>query len=122
MGFNFQRLLPEAEHSFGHRLETLYQFYWGTAVWNLFDGQWNRYGFDNAHQPPLVFTGAHCGNVHLPPNAHHHYEYNSAYGVSSNCLNWRSNGTGTFVNISCTAWGCTQDGFLRWWMTQMPGP
>ena len=122
MGFNFGRLLPEAEHSFGHRLERLFQFWWTTPVWDRFDGQYSRYGFNDAGQPPLVRTGAHCGDVHFPPNADKHYEYNSADVVSSNCATWRSDGGGTFVNISCTAWGCTQDGFLRWWMTAMPGP
>lgn len=122
MGFNYERQLPEAEHSFGHRLENVYQFWWGFPLWNQFDGQWGRYGFTNPNQPPLVTTGAHCGNVHFPPNADFHSEYNSPAVVSSNCPTWRSDGGGTYVLISCAAWGCTQDGFLRWWMAAMPGP
>ena len=122
MGFNYERQLPEATHSFGHRLENAYRTWWTTTLWDRFDGQYTRYGFDNPNQPPLQTTGAHCGNVHFPPNADQHYEYGSSDVVSSNCATWRSDGSGTYVNLSCTAWGCSQTGFLNWWMAAMPGP
>ncbi|HEV8580149.1 MAG TPA: LamG domain-containing protein [Thermoanaerobaculia bacterium] len=127
MGFNYQRLLQEAEESFAHRLEQLYRFYWTAALWDKFDGQYYRYGYETSPprpQPPLVTTGAHCGNAHYPPNADQTREWNSADLVSSNCATWRSDGTGTYVNINCGVWPwfCTQSGFYRWWMQNMPGP
>jgi hypothetical protein len=122
MGFNYERQLPEATHSFGHRLERNYQTWWGMPLWNAFDGQYGRYAFGGTDQPPLVTTGTHCGNVHFPPNADQHYEYNSSDVVSSNCATWRSDGGGTYVNLSCSTWGCNELGFLNWWMARMPGP
>lgn len=120
MGFNYERELPEATHSFGHRLENIFRHHWSN-YWNAFDGQYYRYGYSQDDQPPLQTTGQHCGNVHFPPNGDRHYEYDSTDIVSSNCQNWRSDGSGTYSNISCTAWGCTQHGFLAWWMSKMPG-
>jgi hypothetical protein len=121
MGFNYERQLPEATHSFGHRLENTYRYYWGT-YWNAFDGQYYRYSYNQDNQPPLQTTGQHCGNVHFPPNADRHYEYESNDVVLSNCQGWRSDGGGTYVSTNCSAWGCTQYGFLSWWMSNMPGP
>jgi|GEM_PF-6298807 len=121
MGFNYERQLPEATHSFTHRLENTYRNYWG-SYWDAFDGQYYRYAYNQENQPPLVTTGQHCGNVHFPPNADRHYEYESTDVVSSNCQTWRSDGGGTYNNITCSAWGCTQHGFLSWWMSNIPGP
>lgn len=122
MGFNYQRQLPEASESFAHRLEFAFRTWWTTTLWDRFDGQWIRYSYTDPNQPPLQTTGAHCGNAHFPPNADHQYEYSSSDVVSSNCTTWRSDGTGTYVNLTCTAWGCNETGFLNWWMARMPRP
>jgi len=118
MGLNYERQLPEAMHSFGHRLEQIFRHHWG-QYWDAFDGQYERYGYDI--QPPLETTGQHCGNVHFPPNADAHYEHGSLDVVSSNADDWHSDESGDYLDLDCEAWGCTEDGFLFWWMSHMPG-
>ncbi|MDQ3018013.1 MAG: hypothetical protein M3R25_14975, partial [Bacteroidota bacterium] len=71
MGFNYERGLAEAMHSFGHRVESAITHTFGrwdyTAVakndWELFSS------YD------LVDPGkSHCGNIHFPPNARSDYD------------------------------------------------
>ena len=122
MGFNYLHGLSDALESVGHRLEDNFRNYWGIPLWETFDGQYHRYMYTNPAQPPLQEYGAHCGNVHFPPNADQHYEFDSLDWVESNCDDWRSDGSGANAKINCTIWGCTQVGFYNWWLGHMPGP
>jgi hypothetical protein len=65
-----------------------------------------------------------CGDVHNPPNIPVgwliNYDYHETQTYPSHCTDWQWGATNT-VPISCTTWGCTQVGYLVWWMQNVPG-
>lgn len=111
MGFDFSRTADLALHSFGHYLEGL--------IGNLetIDLFWNRFAGDPATGFPRT---ERCGNVHYPPNARYEYDYASPNSVDTACEDWNPDGTGTKTAYNCSRWGCTHQGFLSWWMQNMP--
>jgi hypothetical protein len=125
MGLNYQRGVPEALESFGHRMENMLARYLdgkhrGSVVagdtWYEFDGQ---VGYDGT-----LDQKRYCGNAHWAPNAtllDHEYDMNLENDVLSDCLNWNPQHTGTKTSIDCHAWGCNNEGFLTWWMNRFPG-
>ncbi len=136
MGFNYQREVAEMVHDYGHRTEkTLTHIY----------GGWNNdpYGKDKPEPLPIntnwdrfsAFKGvlpvgqdAACGSVHFTPNATNLQEYfqNPDWGVMirvrSTCDDWLNypNFKGVKKVITASAWGGTQLGFLKWWLTRLP--
>ena len=129
MGFSYERGEPEMLHDLGHRAEALIQTGIGFTLWDRFDGQRQRYAQDfacpsapdSAHpevDPPV----GHAGNVHFPPNAYCHYQYDRDFPVLSDAYDWINfpdlTGHQTIVNAS--TWGGTQRGFLMWWMALFP--
>jgi hypothetical protein len=130
MGFSYERGEPEMLHDLGHRAEGLIQAGIGFALWDRFDGQRERYGQDFACPPapdsthPEIAdpTNTHAGNVHFPPNAYCHYQYDRDFVVMSDAYDWKNfprlTGQRTLVNAS--TWGGTQRGFLIWWLGLFP--
>ena len=74
MGLNYERGIPEAMESFGHRMES--------ALWKAF-GRWDGYAQVQNHWE--LFTTidkdrpgqAQVGNIHYPPNGMSDYDYNN---------------------------------------------
>ena len=129
MTFNYSRGVAEMLHSMGHRVENVLQQELGMELWDRFDGQRQRYAQDyeqppipDARHPEVNATDTHCGNVHFPPNAYLHYEYNRDFPVQSDCDSWLyyPNLDGSQTILNCDVWGCDQYGFLRWWLTHIP--
>lgn len=129
MTFNYSRGVAEMLHSMGHRVENVLQQELGTELWDRFDGQRQRYAQDydqppapDARHPEVNAADTHCGNVHFPPNAYLHYQYNRDFPVQSDCDGWLHypNLNGSKTTLNCDAWGCDQYGFLRWWLTHIP--
>ena len=129
MGFSYERGDPEMLHDLGHRAEGLIQSGIGFGLWNRFDGQWPRYSQDfacpaqpDASHPEVDALSAHAGNVHFPPNAFCHYQYDRDYPLLSDADDWANypNLTGRQTLINSSAWGGTQQGFLVWWMGRFP--
>lgn len=129
MGFSYERGESEMLHDLGHRAEALIQAAIGLALWDRFDGQRARYSQDFAcpSQPdaghPEVDSGvAHAGNVHFPPNAYCHYQYDRDHPVVSDADDWANfpDLTGRTTVVNATTWGATQRGFLVWWLGRMP--
>jgi hypothetical protein len=135
MAFNYFRLADAALHSYGHRIEGALQQYlpcdFSTATWpwegNLF---WEEqcgsrlsdsYGYvarpfaDNNHV-------AACGDIHFPPNItdSNAYRYNSEQRVQSICQDWSADGSAGMEQVSCFTWGCNEQGFMLWWMQNLP--
>jgi hypothetical protein len=100
-GFNYERGLGEAMHSYGHQLEVVYGDY---------RREYQTWNDSNS-----------CGKVHFPPNYRYEYDYYSPNAVMSDCQNWNPQGTGSQASITCSSWGCSQAGFMNWWMQNMPG-
>lgn len=73
-----------------------------------------------------------CGDVHFPPNIdsvaaiwgswrYDPYDYNNPQVRPSRCTDWQWDVLTNSVPISCGVWGCYQDGYLMWWMQNVPG-
>jgi len=129
MGFSYERGEPEMLHDLGHRAEGLVQSGIGLTLWDRFDGQRSRYGQDfacpaqpDATHPEVDPATAHAGNVHFPPNAYCHYQYDRDFAVMSDADDWANfpNLTGRRTLINSATWGGTQRGFMIWWLGRFP--
>jgi hypothetical protein len=129
MGFNYERGVPEMLHDLGHRAEALVQAGVGLALWDRFDGQRTRYGQDyacpaapDATHPEVDPSNTNAGNVHFPPNAYCHYQYDRDFPVLSDADDWANfpQLTGRQTTINASTWGSTQRGFLVWWLGRFP--
>ncbi|UCE06459.1 MAG: T9SS type A sorting domain-containing protein [bacterium] len=120
MGWNYERGVAEAIHSFGHRVES--------AMVHAYGDRWNV--FAENPTPWEIFTridkdfpaGAHIGNIHYPPNGVSDYDYSNRRYVKTYADNWKRypillDQTRT---INCEEWGSTQLGYLKWWLNHMP--
>lgn len=129
MGFNYERSVAEMLHDLGHRAEALLQAGIGLTLWDRFDGQRGRYaeGYacpaapDPAH-PEVDAANTHAGNVHFPPNAYCHYQYDRDYPVLSDADDWANfpNLTGRQTVVNASIWGGTHRGFMIWWLGRFP--
>ncbi len=129
MGFSYERTVAEMLHDLGHRSEALVQAGIGFSLWDRFDGQRERYGepYDcppepDATHPEVDASTAHAGNVHFPPNAYCHYQYDRPLTVLSDAYQWAGFPTlnGGQTPVSDATWGGTQEGFLMWWLARFP--
>lgn len=141
MTFNFTR--DQNLHAYGHRLEyhmSLNQpcdFSTKTWPWprrgfpnvsNCGDQVSDSYGFTARPFEGNSFVGG-CGDVHYPPNVGGSYndgfglgyDYGNETVVNSICLDWSQDGSGEASEINCENWGCSQKGYLIWWMQNFPG-
>ncbi|MFN8479724.1 MAG: hypothetical protein U0074_18060 [Kouleothrix sp.] len=65
---------------------------------------------------------ASCGNTHSPPNTTDAYIYDATQFRVNNCETWNPDDSKTtYVNANCSQWGCTEMGFYKWYMQNMPG-
>ena len=129
MGFSYERGVAEMLHDLGHRAEALVQQGIGFQIWDRFDGQRARYSEDYAcpsepdsSHPEVDATDAHAGNVHFPPNAYCHYQYDRDHPVLSDADDWANfpNLSGRRTVVNAATWGTDQRGFLIWWMGRFP--
>ena len=123
-----------ALHSFGHRLEWTMRIYspcdFTTATWpwpavpaGCLDGSASdRTGFVARPFAGNGFVGA-CGDVHTPPNVLQDvgYQYGRGEEADSICEDWRRDGKAQSRRLSCARWGCSQLGFMLWWLQNVPG-
>ena len=135
MGFNYERGVESMLHSFGHRFES--------ALSNVFEpklGGWWKYGYGTPPVPGAVDTNwgkftvreAHqgqtslkngCGFIHAGPNAiADNYVYGDTAVKTIDCDDFSNypNLTGVTTTVNCSVWGCSQYGFLKWWLGHIP--
>lgn len=85
-----------------------------SLFWNDFSVAWDR-----AFLPGYR---ASCGNTHSPPNTTDGYIYDSLEYRENNCETWNPDDSlTTYITKNCTQWGCTDTGFYKWFMQNMPG-
>jgi len=133
MGFNYERGIDEALHNFGHRME----FVTSDSGNRINNGipwkqdvatEWNKFS--------RIETG--CGNIHYPPGPYDYtfvnpdgslgkpvnseYDYSNANSVTTTCDGYLNYPDGPFTaqTITCVAWGCTQGGYVQWWLSHIP--
>lgn len=88
------------------------------AIKSLFWNDFSVYG-DRASLPGYQ---ASCGNTHSPPNTTEGYDYDSLEYRDNNCETWNpNNNLTTYINNNCNQWGCTDIGFYKWFMQNLPG-
>ena len=86
----------------------------GSLFWDDFSVIW-----DHASLPGYR---ASCGNTHSPPNTTEGYDYDSVEYRENNCESWNPDDTlTTYESANCTQWGCTDVGFYKWFMQNLPG-
>ncbi|WKZ31154.1 MAG: hypothetical protein QY318_00055 [Candidatus Dojkabacteria bacterium] len=122
MGFNYERGLDAALHSFGHRMEsTMTQVYGGWSQNNI-STRWAKFGLVDFQSPDYNYSG--CGSIHYPSNADSEYDYNDTSNIPSTCnsyVNFPNSGEpGQAIPLSCSSWGCSELGFLGWWFSHIP--
>lgn len=129
MGFSYERGAAEMLHNLAHRAEFTLQRELGRGLWDQFDGQLYRYTQDyacpvapDAGHPEVDADSTHCGNVHFPPNAYCHYQYDRKLAVQSDCDDWLNypNLTGQQTTINADTWGGNHRDFLKWWLGHLP--
>ena len=65
---------------------------------------------------------ASCGNTHSPPNTTEGYKYDAPEYQENNCETWHPDDSKTtYVISNCSQWGCTETGFYKWFMQNLPG-
>lgn len=127
--------LGYALHSYGHRMETTFMNYFRCDVttrtwpWTDWGGVCGARASDRTGFVARSFAGndevAACGDIHYPPNivaGESDYIYHSRRTVKSICPDWRRDGQAKASDVSCATWGCTQQGYMVWWMQNVPGP
>lgn len=117
MGWNYERGVAEALHSYGHRVESTMVHIYGS--WQRNDANsWNKFTTRNKD----ISGKAWCGDVHFPPNGLSDYDYSNSSSVMSACDDFLAypSLTGNFKSITCSAWGCSHEGYMRWWLTHLP--
>lgn len=121
MGWNFERRVGEAIHSFGHRAESIMAHSYG-AWQSSQSNSWNKFALQERQ---LAGQGG-VGNVHFPVNGVADYDYANTRYVQSNADDWRTypNATAPTRTFSCTEWTPSffdpQKEYLDWWYHHMP--
>lgn len=108
-------------HNRMHQIEAVigYADYAGTVFWGDFAEYYPNPG--NPHE-----YKSSCGNGHWATNwsnsTTHGYRYDLLNYRENNCETWHpDDNQTTYVNANCTQWGCTDTGFYKWFMQNMPG-
>jgi subtilisin-like proprotein convertase family protein len=121
MGWNFERGVGEAIHSYGHRTESIMVHSYKQWVPSRANN-WSAFALLDKDAPGL----GGVGNVHYPVNALHDYEYGSAAVVVSSADDWYNypNFTGLTRAFNSTEWSPTgldtQRDYLNWWYRHLP--
>ncbi|MBN2004934.1 MAG: VCBS repeat-containing protein [Anaerolineae bacterium] len=148
MIFNYERGVDCALESFGHRAEwimmdwtplhipaQIWSDFWAFtgAMWRYYD-PYSDYicpAAPDATHPDVDPNNTHAGNVHLPPNAYCHYQYDRDFPVWSDAEDWKLNYpnlTGQKTLVNRETWGCPEGtldevchaNYLQWWFTHWP--
>ena len=91
---------------------------------NTFWFNFSEYGPE--YPPDRNTWRSSCGNSHIVPNWTEHqtqgYIYNLTNNREFNCETWDPDDSKTtYMNANCERWGCTELGFYKWFMQNMPG-
>lgn len=119
MGWNYERGVDCAIHSVSHRVESAMRHVYGRwECTNPDPNAWELFTRIDKDMPDL----AHVGNCHFPPNGTGDYDYSNSKKVLNYADNWKRYPIllDQTREISCSEWGCTQLGYMRWWFNHLP--
>jgi hypothetical protein len=104
-------------HNKGHQIENQIGFVDNNIFWNDFSEKVDINTIRNFNSS--------CGNIHYTPNwrsAQDTFKYNIQEVRQNNCETWNPDETkSTYIGANCNQWGCTDLGFFKWWMQNIPG-
>ncbi len=119
MGFNYERGVAEAMHSFGHRVESAMAHTFGRWDYNAVEkNDWEKFSSYDKAVPGEV----NIGNIHFPPNGISDYDYKNPSPVTTYADNWFRY---PFLfekqrTVTCVEWNCSHLGFMSWWYHHLP--
>ncbi len=131
-------------HNRMHQIENIIPFaegsvFWPMRIWKGSDNSKGSIFWGNFSEVPNEFTGittadgqrrigyrSSCGNAHIPPNwtnaKKQEYRYDLNAQGEFNCETWNPDPSRTtYIKASCERWGCTDIGFYKWFMQNIPG-
>ena len=124
MGFNYECGPDNMIHSYGHRVESILSLVFARGEWEAeLYGQdpWNTFtAIPEGGKNPVT---AHVGNVHVPPNGDHGYDYANTNKVLSYVNAWHGYpdlSRGRARLIGKEEWEGDQLGYQQWWLRQLP--
>jgi hypothetical protein len=121
MGFNYEVAVDQALHSYGHRIEnTLARFWDGKHKHNALPGD-TYYSFAGHFYSTSSTNLGYVGNVHFPPNATAHYDYNNFQNQETFIRGWNPQHNIPKSTTNCNAWNCNHGNYLVMWMQNIPG-
>lgn len=121
MGWNYERGVGEAIHSWGHRAESIMVHTYGSWPQD-WSNNWGRFTLLNSNIPGQ----GGVGNVHFPVNGTSDYDYANPTIVASNADAWLNypnlNNNTRFFNFHewSPAGADPQREYLNWWYFHMP--
>jgi hypothetical protein len=123
MGWNYERGVAEAIHSFGHRAESAIRHIYGR--WDIHNPNPNNWELFTRIDKEIP-GGAHIGNIHFPPNGQSDYDYGNTSYVDSYADNWKRYPIllDQKRSVNRDEWEAVnsnyQLGFMRWWHNHLP--
>jgi hypothetical protein len=124
--FNYGRSVTEMLHNYGHHIESVLNWVENRDSTSIEEWDnllfWGKFVGSGSNGASLKNPG--CGWTHYPPNGVVDYDYKNPSFVSTDCEDWKPDGTGTKKQINCNTWTCNDDGGLTfniWWMQNIPG-
>ncbi len=119
MGWNYERGVDMAMHSFGHRVESAISHAYGR--WDVLNEEPNNWELFTRIDQELP-GNAHIGNVHFPPNGVSDYDVNNTNFVVTYADNWKRYPIllDQTREVNCQEWNCSELGYQRWWLNHLP--
>jgi hypothetical protein len=109
-------------HVIGHRYEATMRYL--TATWKAADvtNYWDKFAATQLYNG-TVPTSAYCGNAHYTANSTVAYDYsNTSKTAANNCGDFGNfpNYSGVTATGNCSLWGCTESGWDKYWLKNVP--
>ncbi len=121
MGWNYERGVAEALHSYGHRAESIMSHSYGNMQPNQ-SNNWNKFTLLDKDSP----DNGGVGNIHFPVNGLSDYDYANTRVVPSNADDWYNypNFQGLKRSFNFREWSPTgadpQRDYMNWWYDHLP--
>lgn len=138
--FNYQRSVAEMLHNRLHQLENIFEYIASSIFWNDFSEYIQAEGACPIINSQRICHEIHdyrssCGNAHYTPNWRRsgnntslnpllsdNYNYQIQDYRENNCETWHPDDSQTtYANANCSQWGCTEIGFYKWFLQNIPG-
>lgn len=123
MGFSYERSLQEMVHDMMHRTEATMSRVYGSWAQNRQSNNFDKFALVAAQSPNYGYSG--CGSAHYAPTSTGEYDYANPGPVSSFCDDFFNYPNlkapaSALKTITCSAWGCDELGYYRYFFQHLP--